>query len=58
MVLFDEGYSKSIYVSTILPHDQSTGLPFYSMSNNGKATWVLMLVKALAKYFGSYDELR
>ena len=58
VVIYDEGYHKSIYVSTIIPHDTETDEPFYSPSKFVKDSWMLILIKALAKYFGSYEKLR
>jgi len=54
--LFDQGYNKSIYVNTFVPHSKA-GKPFYMSTMNHEA-WIMLLIKALAKYYGSYDNLR
>ena len=55
--LCDEGYYKTIYVNTYIPHSKETEKPFYIQEAHGEV-WTLLLVKALAKYFGSYEDLR
>jgi len=54
--LHDEGYSKSIYVNSLIPHDPQTKRFFYLATHEAES-WILLLVKALAKYAGSYQTL-
>ena len=54
--LCDEGYFKTLYVNVFIPHHQDN-TPFYLSESKGEA-WPFILVKALAKFFGSYDNLR
>jgi hypothetical protein len=53
----DEGYYKTLYINTLMPHDPRTNKPFF-LQTVTQESWVLILVKTLAKYFGSYDRLR
>ena len=51
--LYDEGYVKSLYLNSLLPFDEGDQSFFYLKTKQNEA-WILLLVKALAKYFGSY----
>jgi len=57
--IFDKGYHKSTYINTWIPHSNYANgacKPFYVGTKNNEA-WIFILVKALAKYFGSYHNL-
>ena len=54
--IYDEGYPKTIYVNSYIPYDKENQRYFY-INTVGNESWVLLLVKALAKYVGSYDKL-
>ena len=54
--LHDEGYSRSLYVNSYIPFDPEKKKFFY-INTKGQESWILLLVKALAKYMGSYDIL-
>ena len=54
--LFDEGYAKTLFVNTLIPFDKVDQRFFY-MTTKSMEAWILLLTKALAKYFGSYDKL-
>ena len=54
--LHDEGYSKTIFVNSYIPFDKLSNSYFY-LKTNYKESWILLLVKALAKFLGSYDKL-
>lgn len=56
MRIFDEGYSKTLFINTYLPKDKLEKRYFYMNTEGGEA-WTLLLTKALAKYYGSYDKL-
>jgi hypothetical protein len=56
IVLFDKGYQKSMYVNSYIPINKMTNKPFF-LSTTNKDSWIYLLVKALAKYFGSYHAL-
>mgnify|MGYP000241399020 CR=1 FL=1 len=53
--IFDEGYSKTLYINVMFPHKDDK---LFFMGTKGNEAWVPILVKALAKYCGSYDALR
>lgn len=50
----DEGYFKTLYVNSLVPHHIANNKAFYIGGKNDQV-WVHMLVKTLAKYFGSYE---
>ena len=50
--IFDQGYQKSIYINCNIPWNKFRY--FYITSG---ASWPLLLVKALAKFSGSYDNV-
>jgi hypothetical protein len=54
--LFDQGYRKSIFVNAFMPYVGVNDKSFYLRTKSNEA-WIQIIVKALAKYFGSYDEL-
>jgi hypothetical protein len=54
--LNDEGYSKSIYVNSFVPKFKGRDRFFY-LETHDREAWILLLVKALAKYAGSYHAL-
>lgn len=54
--LHDEGYSKSLYVNAYVPYDNAAKRHFF-LTTGGQEAWILLLVKALAKYYGSYEKL-
>ena len=54
--IHDEGYTKTVYVNSYIPYDAESRRHFYINTLHGES-WVLLLVKALAKYCGSYDTL-
>lgn len=54
--LHDEGYSRSLYVNSYIPYDNDKRKFFY-INTKGEESWILLLVKAMAKYMGSYDNL-
>lgn len=54
--LHDEGYSRSVYVNSFIPYDSEKKKNFY-INTKGQESWILLLVKAIAKYLGSYDNL-
>ena len=54
--LCDEGYYKSLYINSMVPVDKDSGAPFF-IGTKENDSWILILVKALAKYYGSYDNL-
>mmetsp|Transcript_9997 Transcript_9997/g.15135 ORF Transcript_9997/g.15135 Transcript_9997/m.15135 type:complete len:104 (-) Transcript_9997:1795-2106(-) len=56
VLLFDEGYTKSIYINSHVPFDKLYQRFFYIGTRTQEA-WILLLVKAMAKYLGSYDKL-
>lgn len=54
--IHDEGYSKTLYINSYAPYDKFHKRYFF-LTTQGQEAWILLLVKALAKYYGSYDKL-
>ena len=54
--LYDEGYPKTLYVNSYIPFDKMRR-KFFFINTHGHESWILLLVKALAKVMGSYDKL-
>jgi hypothetical protein len=54
--IYDEGYPKTLYVNSYIPFDKERR-KFFFINTMSQESWVLLLVKALAKYMGSYDML-
>ena len=54
--IHDEGYLKTVYVNSYVPFDPESRRHFY-INTLYNESWVLLLVKAMAKYCGSYDTL-
>ena len=54
--LYDGGQTKSVYINAFIPRDPERKNFFY-INTKQEESWVLLLVKALAKYTGSYDNL-
>ena len=54
--IYDEGYTRTVYVNSYIPFDAESRRHFYINTLHNES-WVLLLVKAMAKYCGSYDTL-
>lgn len=54
--IFDEGYQKSLYVNSFIPFD-NINQRFFFIGTRAEESWIHLLVKAVAKYLGSYDKL-
>jgi len=54
--LFDGGHTRSVYINAFIPQNPDSKRFFY-INTKQQESWVLLLVKALAKYTGSYDNL-